>query len=291
MFKFEISTLFDDQLGTLTSRIFRFAKITSRNNELIEQSETIGPNLPEALGAMKGIVCFVGAGGKKSTMYALAAAHSGKVLLSSTSHMYRYREDQTDEIVMLEDSSHPMPEFREARVVAVATKTATKHRVGGLTADKIRRIYRDGKYDICLIKSDGARSRWIKTPGDHEPLIPTFADTVVPVVSGQVLGRKLNADIAHRPERVARLLGMEMNSIVTDAHIIDLLSNPKGALKNTANARVIPLINMVDDESLRLRTREIARVVLQRSERISWVVLGSMRQSRVVEIIKRDADG
>jgi probable selenium-dependent hydroxylase accessory protein YqeC len=254
---------------------------------LNDQPRTSIPSLPEALGATKGVVCFVGAGGKKTTMYALARAHSGRVLLSSTSHMYRYRNDEVDKIVMLEDSYAGLPELRDHKVVAVATTTETKNRVGGLTADRIQTIYREGGFDVCFIKSDGARSRWIKTPGEHEPLISSFASTVIPVVSAQVLDRQLNDDIAHRPERIAQLLGMQLHDCITDSHLIDLLSNPNGALKNIGDAEVIPLINMVDNQALLLRAREIARAALQRSTRISRIVLGSMKDARIVEVVTR----
>ena len=66
-------------------------------------------SLTDALGAQRGFVCLVGAGGKKSTMYALAAAHRGRVLLSSTSHMYPYDRDQVDQVVTLGDPQAPMP--------------------------------------------------------------------------------------------------------------------------------------------------------------------------------------
>ena len=58
--------------------------------------------LVSALGATRGIVCLVGAGGKKTTMYALARAHPGRVLLSSTSHMYPYDRNKIDYAVTLD---------------------------------------------------------------------------------------------------------------------------------------------------------------------------------------------
>ena len=53
-------------------------------------------------------------------------------------------------------------------------------------------------------------------------------------------------------------------------------------------ARVIPLINMVDDDELHAIARGIARTALAQSDRFSAVVLACMKQGRIVEIVTRD---
>ena len=240
-----------------------------------------------ALGATKGVVCLVGAGGKKTTMYALAQMHPGRVLLSSTTHMYAYRTDRVDRVVMLADATARPPELASGRVVAMATQTDTAHRVGGVSAERLEEIHQQGHFDVCLIKADGARSRWIKTPGPNEPLILSFATTVIPVVSAQVLGRPLGTEIAHRPERVGRLLNMKLGDPFEERHLIELLASPAGSLKGVGDAAVIPLINMVDTDEHRERARRIALAVLERTPRISRIVLASMHHPRLVDVIER----
>lgn len=245
--------------------------------------------LPEALGAQSGFVCLVGAGGKKSTMYALAAAHGGRVLLSSTSHMYPYDRQWVDQIVTLSEPGAPMPATDDARVVAVATDIATPKRVGGLAAERLRDIAREHRFDVCVVKADGARARWIKAPGEYEPVIPDFATTVIPVVSVKVVGRTLDERIAHRPERLTALLGIAPGARIEAGHVSALLSHPRGALKGVGRARVIPLINMVDNPQLHVLARDIAHAALAQSERISTVVLACMKAARIVEIVTRDS--
>jgi probable selenium-dependent hydroxylase accessory protein YqeC len=249
----------------------------------------VSVELIEALGAKRGIVCVVGAGGKKTTMYALSEAHPGRVLLSSTSHMYPYERDRVDHLVTLESADSTLPELGGYRVVAIAGATETPKRVGGLPASVIRDIYRDGGFDLCIIKADGARARWIKSPGDHEPAIPPFADTVIPIVSAQVIGKPLDDDIAHRPERLTQLIDIEMGEIITSRHIADLLSHTGGSLKGVGEADVVPLINMVDDEEIQAVARDAAIAALNQTDRISRIVLASMKHARLVEIIERDA--
>ena len=76
-----------------------------------------------ALNATRGVVCMVGAGGKKTTMYALARVHPGRVALSSTSHMYRYDEAEVDAVVHLGEDL--LSEVPCGRVLAFAGPTDT----------------------------------------------------------------------------------------------------------------------------------------------------------------------
>ena len=51
------------------------------------------------LESTKGFISLVGAGGKKSFMYALSKFVVGRVALSSTTRMYKYNETIVDKIV------------------------------------------------------------------------------------------------------------------------------------------------------------------------------------------------
>ena len=181
-----------------------------------------------------------------------------------------------------------MPATGDARVVAVAADIGTTKRVGGLDAQRLREIARERGFDVCVVKADGARARWIKAPGEYEPVIPGFATTVIPVVSVKVVGRPLDDRIAHRPERLTALLGIAPGAPIEAGHVSALLSHPRGALQGVGQARVIPLINMVDDDELHAIARGIARTALAQSDRFSTVVLACMKQARIVEIVTRD---
>lgn len=265
-------------------------------------------------------ICLVGAGGKKSTMYAIAAAVSERVMLTSTSHMYRYREDEVDAVITVDEqwpdfsavfsgqarnfsaapfsgqASETIPGAipgqattvsRQTRVVAFAGPTDTPERVGGLQAQTIQTLSEQGEFPLCLIKGDGARARWIKAPADYEPLIPDFVDWVIPVVSARVMGRCLNDGIAHRPELVAAVSGARLDEPLRPEHIAELLTARKGALKGTEPHRVLPLINMVDNDAVAVDARAAAELALTLTDRFDRVVLACMRTPRIVGIVAR----
>lgn len=251
----------------------------------ISGGSTAAADLLDALNARRGIVCLTGAGGKKTTMYALAAAHPGRVALSSTSHMYRYVRSQVDCVVSVTGSR--VPDDYTGRVVAFAGATDTADRVGGLEAAQIEAIWATGTFDLVAIKADGARARWIKAPEDYEPVVPTLATTVIPVVSARVIGRSLSSGIAHRPERLAAVMGIAADAPIEPRHIARLLSSEHGALKGVGSATVVALINMVDDEALRVPARAAAQAALEAAPRIARVVLASMKEARLVEVVER----
>ena len=238
------------------------------------------------LDATGGVVCLVGAGGKKTTMYTLAALHPGRVALSSTSHMYVYDETCVDHVVHVEEGG--TFEDGSGRVIAFAGKTDTRERVGGLPPEHIEAIWRDGGFDLFLVKADGARARWIKAPEAYEPIVPACADTVIPVVSARVIGRCLNSGIAHRPERAASLMGITVTTPIGPEHLARLLSASEGGLKGVGGASVVPLINMVDDDVIHQAARITAKEALATTSRFSRVVLACMKQRRIVEVIERD---
>ena len=64
------------------------------------------------------IVSLVGAGGKKTTLYALARALPGRVAVSSTSHMAAYDTSVVDEVVVVNDAGQGLLPPSRGRIVA-----------------------------------------------------------------------------------------------------------------------------------------------------------------------------
>ena len=62
------------------------------------------PALIDALEAREGIVCAVGAGGKKSVLYQLAREHPGRFALTATVHVTEFPDDLPVEQVIGEDA-------------------------------------------------------------------------------------------------------------------------------------------------------------------------------------------
>ena len=173
-----------------------------------------------------------------------------------------------------------------SRIIAFAQPSERKGRRAGISVDQVQRFRDEGRFDLLLIKADGARSRFIKAPAAHEPPLPDCVDTVIPVVSAKVIGQKLSDKNAHRVELITKVTGVNDKERIRPAHVARLLAAPDGALKNTGTAKVIPLINMVDNSEREQLAREAAIEALSLTDRFDYIVLAAMKEDRpVIDII------
>lgn len=251
-------------------------------------------SLLDALDARDGIICAVGAGGKKTTLYALAAEHPGRVGFTCTVFMARFSRHLAGARVIT-DADDPTPEVaaaaREQARVAWARPVEKSGRVGGVPPASVASCHAAGDFAVTLVKADGARMRAIKAPSAGEPIIPEAATTVLYVVSAAAFGAPLDADIAHRPERLAAVTGLACGETISARAVGRLLAARDGAGQNVPQrARLIAVINAVDDEARAGKARDAAEIALAASSRLDRVVLTRHDDApHVVDVIRRSA--
>jgi probable selenium-dependent hydroxylase accessory protein YqeC len=264
-------------------------------NTLIDRSTHHLTNKPmtewfDVLNAREGMVCFVGAGGKKTTMYRIAESHPGRVAITATAHIEYFPRRYRDVSVVAEDRAlyERIMALGSSRTVAFAKSSAMPGRHAGLSEEELVQVWEDGRFDVCLVKADGARGRLVKAPAEHEPPVPRFATTIVPIVSARVIGMPLSEKIAHRPERLAVVMNLAAGETITPHHIARWLASEAGALKRVGDAVVVPEINMVDDAEREALARIAAEEALELSYRFDRVVLTAMRSERpLVAVVNR----
>ena len=248
--------------------------------------------LLDLLAAHRGLVCVVGAGGKKSTLYRLVEAHlacgASRVGLTCTVAMAPPPPSLGRPLIAESAAlAHELAERSQAGGVLVyAQPSAKPGRIGGVPPAVVAGLHAEGGFDVTLVKADGARMRWIKAPAEDEPVLPPGAATVLPLVSAKIFGQPLAPAIAHRLERVAAVTGAEPGEPLTPEHVARLLTSELGALRGCGSSTVVPIINMVDDRSKRAAALETARRALERSDRLARVVLTNMvAPDPVIEVV------
>lgn len=229
-------------------------------------------DLPDALEARDGLTCFVGAGGKKTTMATLAA-RLVRAVVTATVRIPVF-DDWVDSVAVTDDpvgvvertGNWPLgvvPE-REREDRYRGYDPATVDRLGAVAAP-------------VLVKADGARMRLFKAPGDGEPRIPPGVSTVVPVASVHVVGRPLTETHVHRVDRVADIATCDRGDRLGPADVATVLASERGGRNGVPDGTtVIPLLNMVDDAELEATAREVAAAVHARAD-VPRVVLAEMR--------------
>jgi probable selenium-dependent hydroxylase accessory protein YqeC len=251
--------------------------------------------LREVLHAGRGMVCAVGAGGKKSTLYRLAEAHrllgSARVALTATVMVASPPSSLFGEPLI--GSGDALIEalaraVAERRLVAFAGPSSKPGRLGGIAPELVASLHARYGFTVTLVKADGARMRLIKAPDEDEPLLPPDTATLLPVVSARAIGRPLNPGMAHRPERVSWVTGAAPGEVLAPIHLARLLVSETGALHKAGGARVVPIINMVEDQPTREAAREAAHHALAMTRRFEQVALTAMTAEHpLVEVVTR----
>jgi probable selenium-dependent hydroxylase accessory protein YqeC len=239
--------------------------------------------LLDLLAARRGLVCVVGAGGKKSTLYRLLQAHAAvatpRVGLTSTVRTAPRPRGLADWDLIAEPEAlaAELPDLAARhRSIAYAGPSTKPGRLSGVPPEAVANLHEQVGFSVTLVKADGARMRLIKAPTETEPVFPPGVATVLPVISIRALGRPLDVRVAHRPERVAAVSGCALDELLTTEHLARVLASEHGALQHIGAATVVPIINMVDDADRRTAAEATAKAALTMTDRFDRVILAAM---------------
>ncbi|MFP8954740.1 selenium cofactor biosynthesis protein YqeC [Natrialbaceae archaeon A-arb3/5] len=247
-------------------------------------------DLQEALCAESGLAAVVGAGGKKTTLYALAerAAREGtRPVVTATVRIPIFdphvrRVDVTDDPVSAVEDTTKWP-------VGVVPEREGEDRYVGYDGAVVDELAATDAAELVLVKADGARTRELKAPDEHEPQLPRQVDTVIPIASVRAVGSPLSTDRVHRPERVAAIADRELGEAIRPTDVARVLASERGGLADVPeNATVVPLLNKVDDADEHAVAEEIATELLDRAPAVARVVLACMLDDEpVVDVVER----
>lgn len=240
-------------------------------------------DLVGALSATDGVVCVVGAGGKKSTLYTLAGLID-RAVVTATVRIPIF-DRQVARVVETDDPARAIRE-NDQWPLGVVPEREREDRYPGYDSDTIGEIAATDEPDAVLVKADGARTRNLKAPNDREPQLPDAADVVLPIASAHVVGKSLTEEWVHRPERVAAITGLEVGETMTAVDVATVLAHDDGGMKDAPEgACVIPVVNKVDDDELATTARDIATEIHRRVD-VPRVVLTQMNGSDpLVEVV------
>jgi len=206
----------------------------------------VTPSLQERIGLReRELVAIIGAGGKSTILFTLGrelSATGGRVILTTTTMM---ADGQVDEPICW---SADVGEVNAALVPGTPLFVVTGRAPGKVTGPStaaVDRLFAASVADHVIVEADGARSMSIKAPAAHEPAIPARSTTVVVVMAADAIGRPMG-DVAHRPELVTGITGLEAHDPMTVDAVAGLLLHPDGGLKNIPeDARVVMAMTRV----------------------------------------------
>jgi probable selenium-dependent hydroxylase accessory protein YqeC len=239
---------------------------------MAQSGRIVSGRLSESVGLeTRELVAIVGAGGKTTILRALGtelASAGHKVILTTTTKM---APEQMSESVIWSDEPTEVERSLTPGTALFVLAGETHNRVTGPPPESIDRLFSSTTVDHIIVEADGARTKSIKAPSDHEPPIPSTSTTVIVVVGADALGQQFES-VAHRLDRIGALTGANGDDVVTPNAVAEILLHPKGGLKGVPDAaRVVMAISKVDPSSEAAAT-ELADL-LERHPRTDRAVL------------------
>ncbi len=254
-------------------------------------------NLADAFGILQGdVVAFTGAGGKTHAMFRLAkelAATDWRVITTTTTYL---SQDELRFAPQRVGFGHGMrlpdslpQQLDQHRHVFVFAKLESNARVRGVRPQWLdNNLARADYLDVLLVEADGAARMSLKAPKPDEPSVPETATLVVPVVGIDVVGKPLTAEHVYGADVIHQATGVPLGEAVTPKLVASILMSPQLGLKNTpAGARIMPILNKVDETTIR-EAREIAQLMLT-DHHIDQVLISEVQRAAnpVRELHKR----
>lgn len=243
-------------------------------------------DLLDQLRARDGIVCFAGAGGKKTSMVHLAALHDGRVGLTNTIRVPFRLKRESDDMIPLDkttDVETALAALADRRVVGYAGPKTRSFRLEGIAPETIAAIHEAGGFDATYVKVDGARMRLAKGHKPGEPILVPGTSTVLLFASVHVVGRALDEETVHHPDIFAGLAGAAVGDVITESHLAAVLSHQVATIGAMTTARVVPVINMADDEAQEAAARDVANQVWRSTPAVERLAITSMIQPDVLK--------
>ena len=195
------------------------------------------------------IVAIVGAGGKTTTMFALAHALADRgfrVVTSKSTVIHAPSMVRSPKLIVSKPAlwSKELPDaIKNNPEVTVVTSNPTPRRFEGIEPEMAPALLHDSGADVLIVEADGARRRLLKLPASHEPAMPKGATAVLPVGCLAVVGAQLTRRFVHRPELAEQLLGLTTGATLTPANVVAVLLSEQAGLKSAPlNARKWPVL-------------------------------------------------
>jgi probable selenium-dependent hydroxylase accessory protein YqeC len=237
----------------------------------------------DIVGEERELITLVGAGGKTTTMFALAAelkSRGRSVLVTTTTAIYYPPVECYDEINIIDKIE--IDSFRKVSggsVHVLGSKVNEAGKLLGVKKEDINNIFNNNIFDYILVEGDGSKRLPIKAPAEHEPVIPEFTTKVVGVIGMDVFGKKINSDNVHRQELFCELAGSNIGEIIDEAKILSLIQNKNGLFKSTpSKACKYLLLNKVEKTRSFNSIEFIKTEIIRRKLPIEKVILGFRKE-------------
>ena len=232
----------------------------------------------------KELVCLIGAGGKTSTMFRLAQELSSKgmrVLATTTTAIYYPEREQYDEILVSKDESTDLFDNRcNSGITVLGRSISSEGKLLGVNPKFLDDVFLKGIFDYIIVEGDGSKSRPIKAPAEHEPVIPSQTSKLMGIVGMDSIGLEVCEESVHRPELLCAITGCRERDIINTEIISRLVIHKEGLFKAAPDlSERYLLLNKADGEKEKNAACDIAQKLLDNGCGFAGIIISSIKNA------------
>lgn len=205
---------------------------------------------------MARVICLVGAGGKSTIMYELAARYAEKrkrVVVTTSTHIWEPKNCYARNI------AEARTLWQAGGYAVVGQREAGTGKLIGLAEDELKQY--EAEADVVLVEADGAKSKPCKVPSASEPVILAECDTVIGVVGMDALGCSIEST-CFRVAEVCALLSVTAEHVLTEADLVSILLSEQGTRKAVGTRKYYVVLNKCDTAALLKKAASIRDMLI-----------------------------
>lgn len=269
---------------------------TPEDYEKLQTIEDLSPET-ELLSFLQEIpypcISISGGGGKTSLMLYLAGKfrEMGKrVLISTTTHLMspelcRYDQDllYKSEVWDFDDEKLPSPGI----CLWYGGFSKDRRKIHGPPLGELEKAVYKSVFDAVILETDGSLGIPVKAAGEHEPVIPDFADTCLHVIGLSGFGKPADERSVHRMESFRKMIS-DKHCTIDEKVLAVIIDHPSGAFKNApAKSRKTVFLNQCDAVTVEARLR-LKKYLQEQAALPEVFVFTKLRENpEVIDIVRK----
>jgi probable selenium-dependent hydroxylase accessory protein YqeC len=233
------------------------------------------------------LICLVGAGGKTTTMFALAQElkNRGKsVLVTTTTNIYYPSPSECDEVVIDGSSdTNILKHAQPGRIICLGRDMVNERKLSGIDRKCIAKLYEEKRFDCILVECDGAKHKPIKAPAEYEPVVPGNVTRAIGVIGLDAVGHPIEEAYVHRLEQFCDVVQRRPGEMIDEEAVVELIVSAQGLFKGVPDgSKKYVVLNKAENAQRKAYAGSILTGLLKRdSIPVTKCVIAAMARNRV----------
>lgn len=238
----------------------------------------------------KEVVCFVGAGGKTTTMFKLARelkALKKNVLVTTTTAIYYPLDNFIDKVVIYEDISQILDTPKvEGSVIVIGEGISKDNKLQGLDRKIVDEIHNRNIFDYILVEGDGSRRKPIKAPASYEPVIPESTTITIGIIGLDSMNKLIDEKNVHRPDIFCEITNSQRNQVINEEKVAKLIVSDLGLFNGTPNnSKKYLLFNKAESDEYKRFANRIIKLIMRANFDIDGIIISSFIKDEIYKEI------